>query len=473
MSVTVESEVRTSTVSDAAAFWRLWAIAAFAKVVSNGLAVPFTASKLVTIAVGLLAVAVVVDPRSRVSRTLLVASIPVSTFAESPLIGNLWVVAGMVSVAALIARPWRPDDEWWARFTPTARLVLLVFYSFAAFAKLNSGFVDPVTSCARFFANQSLGFWQLPEVGAGSPVATLLPWVTMAIELSVPLLLLNRRTRSVGVWLAVAFHLVLTADLRQHFFDFTLMLLPLFLLFAPVGTLSRLDARLPRSQLAGGRIWIAGGALMVMAANTPGPVTMKVLTLVAVWGLWLGLAVILVRALVFRNPFAQLGHAADHLSIRPTSFGATVLIAIVLFNGITPYLELKTSSGFNMYANLTTAGGESNHFIVRSTASMRDEQVATATILSTSDEDLAEYIDSGFALPLVNLRDYLAGHPDVAVSFALNEPNEGEVIVDLERAADHREWLDRQPWYTEKLLAFRAVPIDESPACQNSFLPAL
>ena len=34
---------------------------------------------------------------------------------------------------------------------------------------------------------------------------------------------------------------------------------------------------------------------------------------------------------------------------------------LVVANGLTPYLELKTGFGWNMYANLRTVDGESNH----------------------------------------------------------------------------------------------------------------
>ena len=36
---------------------------------------------------------------------------------------------------------------------------------------------------------------------------------------------------------------------------------------------------------------------------------------------------------------------------------AWVLVGLVVANGLTPYLELKTAYGFNMYANLVTVAG--------------------------------------------------------------------------------------------------------------------
>ena len=42
--------------------------------------------------------------------------------------------------------------------------------------------------------------------------------------------------------------------------------------------------------------------------------------------------------------------------------------SLVVANGLTPYLELKTGYGWNMYANLRTVDGETNHFLVRAHA---------------------------------------------------------------------------------------------------------
>ncbi|MEL6984619.1 MAG: HTTM domain-containing protein, partial [Actinomycetota bacterium] len=240
-------------------WWRWWAIAAFAHVVGVPTVEGLSGRGLANIAVGWLAIAVIVRPDHRVMRTVLAAAIVVSAVVEAPLIGNHWWLAAAVSAAALAARPWRPDPdtEFARRFAPTARVILLVFYSFAAFAKLNTGFLDPIESCARFFANQSLSFWQLPEVSGDNPLAPILPFIALAVELAVPVLLILRPTRRFGVVLAIVFHLVLTLDLRQHFYDFTLALLPLFSLFAPPRLLEDLDRALPRLNLGRGRPWIA------------------------------------------------------------------------------------------------------------------------------------------------------------------------------------------------------------------------
>lgn len=454
------------TTTDAVAWWRLWGMAAFAHVVANTRGDELTARGVVNGLTGAVAIAIVARPADRRLHVLLPVAVMASAFTEAPQVGNHWWLAAAVSGAALVARPWRSGNGWWSHFAPTGRLVLIVFYSFAAFAKLNSGFFDPVQSCARFFANQSFDFWGLPTLGEGSLIARILPFVVAAIELSVPVLLLVRRTRRYGVWLGIAFHLALALDLRQHFFDFTLTLIPLFLLFAPEGTLTRIDQRLPRMTWLGQTALATLAAYMIFARAAPLERTHQSLSVDLSWVLWLVITVwIAGTVLGGRMLFPRT--RPEPLSLRPPSVGAAVVVAVVVLNALSPYLELKSATGFNMYANLVTAGGETNHYLVPRTAQLRSGQTDVVRITSSNDFGLNLYVDSGFDLPVVNLRDYLAEHPDVAVTFE----HEGGTVV-LDPARDHPEWIDAQPILVEKLAYFRAVPIESPPICQPAWLPA-
>ena len=58
---------------------------------------------------------------------------------------------------------------------------------------------------------------------------------------------------------------------------------------------------------------------------------------------------------------------------------------LVVANGLTPYLELKTGFGWNMYANLRTADGETNHYLVPRTLPLTDEQDELVVILDSDD----------------------------------------------------------------------------------------
>ncbi len=442
---------------------------------------------LANVLVGWLAIAVIVRPDHRLARTGLAGAIVVSAVVEAPLIGNHWLLAAAVSLAALLARPWRADSNsgsdihsgsdtdsgsethsggFIERFAPTARVILLVFYSFAAFAKLNSGFLDPIESCARFFANQGLSFWRLPEVPGDGPVAPVLPWIALVVELSVPVLLVTRRTRRLGVFVAVAFHLVLTMDLRQHFYDFTLVLVPLFALFAPAGFLAAIDRAVPRLRLGGGWPWIGlfGAQVLAFHLSLPGP-TRRIAVAVAMVT-WLALAWCIGRGLLAAWREGR-GEPVEPISLRPANLAGLALAAVVVLNGLSPYLELKTATGFNMYANLITADGASNHLVVTRTAGIRRDQAATVEILSSDDAGLAAYADTGFALPVVNLQDYLADQPDISVDYRLDG-----VVVEHRPGRPGPVVPLAMGWAVERFALFRAVPLADPPACQNVWLPA-
>ncbi len=468
---------------NAAIWWRWWAIAAFAHVVGAPSADGMIGRGLANVVVGWLAIAVIVRPDHRLARTGLAAAIVVSAIVEAPLIGNHWWLAAAISTAALLARPWRPEPGphpepgpvaggepggtgFAERFAPTARAILLVFYSFAAFAKLNSGFLDPVESCARFFANQGLSFWRLPEVAGDGPVAPVLPWIALVIELAVPVLLVTRRSRRIGVFVAVVFHLLLTLDLHQHFYDFTLVLIPLFALFAPAGFLAAIDRALPRLRLGGGWPWIALFGAQVVAFHLPLPGPTRRIAVAVAWATWLALASFIGRGLLAAWRERRPG-ITEAISLRPTNLAGLAVAAIVLLNGLSPYLELKTATGFNMYANLTTADGTSNHLVVSRTAGLRRDQAATIEILSSDEEGLAAYADTGFALPVVNLQDYLADHPEVSVDYRLDG-----VVVEHRPDRPGPVTPSAMGWATERFALFRAVPTADPPACQNVWLPA-
>jgi hypothetical protein len=142
---------------------------------------------------------------------------------------------------------------------------------------------------------------------------------------------------------------------------------------------------------------------------------------------------------------------------------AWVLVAIVVANGLTPYLELKTALGFNMYANLVTVAGDTNHLVVRRTAYVLPVQDDLLEVVESEDEGLHRYATEGYLLPRRNLLDYLARHPEVTV---------------VVRGQNGDETLDGGdgvllPLVVRKTLSFRSVDSEDPPRCQSVFLPAL
>lgn len=429
-------------------------------------------------ALGLAAMAVLAG---RGSLTLVAALGVVSFVAEAPFVGNHWLIAALLNLVLLGARPGR--RAWFERAVPGLATVFLVAYSFAAVAKLNGGFFDGDNSCARFFANQMLGFWQLPELAGGA--TPILALGTVVIELAIPLLLVVPATRRLGVPLAAGFHLVLTLDLQQHFFDFTLVLLPLFFLFWPSEALVGVVDRFRRAMRADERAWLWLLGLLVVTSTMPIPTVWRGMGIVVTWIVWLWAFVALARAILGGARIAKGSTSPDSVALPSRSAGSSgfirrigavgaLAVGLAVLNGLAPYLELKTATGYNMYSNLVTSGGVSNHFLVTSSGELRNAGGDLVVVLDTDSDDLAEYIDSGFALPFVNFTDFLADNPDTSVTYQrLRIGDARDEPVTVERAGDHRALIRSMPWWQEMFATFRAVPLDlETPACQNTWLPA-
>jgi hypothetical protein len=432
-------------------FTRLFAGAVIAHVAGNP---PFRLDALgfSIVALGLVAAVVILAPHYRPTRLGLAVLVLATVWFEAPLIGNHWVVAGFVALAMLVSEL-RADP--WAWFAPTGRGILLAFYSFAAFAKLNDGFFDPVHSCGLFYTNQSLASWGLPLVPSGGVGAFGLAAATTIIELAVPILLVVKRTRVYGVMLGFSFHYLISLDLGQHFYDFTALLFALFTLFIDDSVTARWERNLRRHQPTLLTLAVAS-VLLTVAAVVAGRYLAVWTVRTGTFFVWIPVGAALVLA-VLRMPRVQ----QHTLSFRSAGAVGMVLVALVTLNGLTPYLGLKTGYGFNMYANLHTVDGESNHWVIRRTADLID--VPMVTIIESSEPGLAQYVGSGYLVPERNVLDRLADHPDHTITYTV----QGRTV-----AGTGAELGERLPVLVEKFGLFRSIDTQSPPRCQAVWLAA-
>lgn len=406
---------------------------------------------VVSAVLGIAAFVVVVRPGRRALGAT-AALVLLALWIELPVTGNHWVLVGIVAAAVLASLAMRDP---WAWFSVTGRWLLLGFYSFAAFAKLNTGFLDSSVSCGVFYANQSLASFGLPTFEGDSLMGTLAIAGPVMTELSVPLLLAFTRTRRTGVLLALVFHSVISLDFDQHFYDFTAALIMLLCLFLPEATTSDLEARASRPSRTR-LVAIAIVAIVVVASLLPPVLPAVVVVRLLGFGAWVPVAAWLIWRV------ARHGLGPTPLPMRLRGAAAWVLVAIVIANGLTPYLEIKTSLGFNMYANLRTVAGETNHLVVRRTLHLSHAQDDLLEVVESDDPDLRQYAEDGYLVPERNLLDYLAAHPDVSV-----------VVRDKdgERTLDGSDGV-AAPFLERKLLVFRSVDRQDPPRCQSQWLTA-
>ncbi len=326
-----------------------------------------------------------------------------------PSVYNHWYFAALVSIGIAVACA----IAWWqdrgsgstlrpasvARaFVPAGQWCLILLYVASGFHKLNHDFLDPAVSCAPILGGAITGTFALPQ-----PVAIATIWLTIVLELGVPVLLMVRRFRHAGIAIGLLFHVMMALAGYPRFSATGVALLTLFL--AP-GTLTQLSSR--------GRFGRLHEIIRVRVSPTGFRLAI-VLVLVAATSAGQAVAspVFLAVQLLFTLAVLVLatGHRTGTESYRriqgpvPLSIVAPVLVFV---SAISPYLGLSTSRALAMYSNLRTEGGSSNHLIVPATLQPFDFQRDLVTIVASSLPRVQQLADDRMVVPFIELRSMLS-----------------------------------------------------------------
>lgn len=434
--------------------WRLLAAAAITHLVARppGPGLPLD-ERLAAWVLVVAATALAIDPRRRSFRVGFALAVVVSFVSETPTTSNHWTLAALVALAVLV-----DGSAWGGRFRATPGVVLVVVYGFSAFAKLNTAFFDPAVSCAVVLTDSALGLVGL-GVDPSSPIAVALPWLAAGMEGLIFVLLLVPRTRRVGAVVGMAFHLLLVLDLPNRFYDFTGVLIPLFLLVA--GTADAVDLEVRR--LVRGRRWVVvggavgAGVVALLAVESPGPVFVVGRALLVV-----GWFVVMLTVLAVSAKTVSAGRPAPARALPAI---AVIVLVLAGLNGLTPYLEVKTTFGFNMFSNLRTEAGETNHLIVPATrASPRFDDLVE--VVETDDTLLGPYIGSGFLLPMESLRGYTAPRPDVGLVYRIDG-----AVVDADPRPPDSPLSEPVGFLRHRFAYLRAVDTEVPKRCEDGYLP--
>ena len=426
----------------------------------------------------LAAVAVIHRPAS-VGRLLGLAIVQLLDVAYYlPLAPNHWLLTGMILSLAILGaaavgalrggRAGLQLGELYQTLTPSVRLSAVIFYFFTFFHKLNADFLNPDVSCAvRFFEQTlapfaSLGLSALPGVG----LAVI--WATLALELFLAVGLAVPRWRQAACLLGAGFHMLLALDAAHVFYNFSAVMFAVLWVCLPASRAARL-AR----QVGGrfGRYHFLGGYTLIVAAIWWSPVAG------GFSGLWLAFAITLLSraGLLGRCHVLRFARAARSWSSRPAprapiearpglrSAGALLLLpALVLLNGLSPYLGLKTRTAWQMYSNLNLDAATSNHLIIPYSLDIGGFLADSVRILATSDPALnAGYVQTGRRITWFELQRHLAQHPVKDLTYvrpARAAGPSGPAEEDAPRKTQGRAVL-------EKLLIFRPVGAASAGVC--------
>lgn len=288
-------------------------------------------------------------------------------------------------------------------FAAAARVSLLLLYFFTVLHKLNRDFFDLESSCGPFLLDLMRARLQFP---APEWVQMLTVWGTLAIEIAIPLGLCFRRTRRLAIVLGLVLHGALAQLPNTGLYSFSTMMFGLYFLFLSPGftddlhrRFSVLKDRLPLRRQA---YWVVPLLLIVLfaagvVADTQGRLKLFGLLLWDVW--FVGLVVI--GAGPFRSASA-VSTFPGLLCPRPALLW--ILPLVVFFNGMNPYIGLKTLTSFAMLSNLRTEGGETNHFFMRRWIWLSHYQDDLVEVLETDHSELSAYRDEDLLITFHEFR---------------------------------------------------------------------
>ena len=320
-----------------------------------------------------------------VGRFLVVAGLEVVSIAiDLPNVGDHTLLVGVIVACALAFAAVRaagdrrlPDPgDLFTRLAPLVRAAVIVLYATAALDKMNTTFLDPDLSCAGLMTPGVVWFDRSLLDAAWLVTPAIVS--TVLIEASLPILLALRRTRTAGLVVGIGFHLVLALAGN---IPFAAVILALYVAFLPadlpsraIGALAgtRTRARLHAAAGASSRtrllafaallsVWLTGALITAVDPGLGDALVDNGSRLIIVVAIACAAALAL-RIRSVRKPPRSSRPAGATLRLGSPIFA--VGLALLILNGLSPYLGLKTATTFNMFSNLRTEPGRWNHAFV-------------------------------------------------------------------------------------------------------------
>jgi len=352
---------------------------------------------------------------------------------DMPDVGSHTLLVLVIGATVLVHVGWSacrdrqlPDaGVLFTRIAPFLGIQLLLLFGLSALAKMNTGFFDVHTSCAAVMSRQVT--WFRPSLVDGGWRIVPAIWGTVLVESTLPVLLAVRRTRLIGLAVGMTFSAVLALAGNA---PFSALALAVYVVFLPSGAPTYLRTRVMRRPgvvrwarrarrwgTSPGALVVTVAALVIGAAvypsSGPRPPPVSAGLRLVVFGMLAAGAVMCIGLARVRSPLR---------SLRSMRLGRPVFavgVALVLANGIAPYVGLKTESAFTMFSNLYTEPGYWNHLFVPEAVRVFNGQDEVVRITGSNDPELAAASRDGTTFVRFELDRYLRSHPRTIASYTI------------------------------------------------------
>ncbi len=454
----------------------LMALCAVAHVSVHLPSASFSANWLLSCAVLLCGMKLIADPTVKAFLVLALLQ-SAHVVVDAPYNPDHWLLIFFVNLAALgTAAKIRlkgqncSPERLMQALVPVSRLLFLVCYGYAAFAKFNFDFLFSGASVAREMFDYQVGAMPLLSWLVWPPAVA---WIALACETAVPLLLIPRRTRYLGILVGIFFHAALVISPAVKVYDFTILVYTMLYLFTPDEFEENLrewfrKIKQQSPHLCNLLIRYRGIVLLILSIALIAVSTQAPLLEVSpriVWLRWMiAMGVISCLGGLACIGLFSGGRRDSTINCIPSWGPSYALIALAVFNGLCPYLGLKTQGSFTMFSNLQTEAGEWNHLLMPESVRISDYyQDRLVRILASNDAALnKKYVEPGLLATEFELRRRIMAQPSISLTV---ERNGQEVVID--QAVQDASLGIPLDLLSRKLLIFRPVSPEGKPFTTN------
>ncbi|TIP12567.1 thiol-disulfide oxidoreductase [Mesorhizobium sp.] len=377
----------------------------------------------------------------------------------------------LLSVAVLYLRAGRGGSidrmALYEQIRVVARSLLAIMYFYGIFHKINTDFLDPSVSCAVGLYIPLARPFGLEDNLFGRYLAI---YATFVIEAIAIVSLYWKRYFAVGFILALVFHYVIPISAYSWYMDFSSLVFALYVLSIPAPArqaLYRISlAAANPLRVTFGRIGILvpGGAVMLFTvivvmllhyAYPRGSFDMMVHSVwILIWSVVGGVAMIVLACVALQNLPCQ------NVSAPRQPLWVYLVPGLFFLSCLSPYVGLKTESSINMFSNLHTEGGQTNHLLFTKPPYLFNYQNEVVKIVDSSEPYLVRQSRAGNYHVLLDLKKHLRWNPEAWVTYV----KDGETVTRAKAAT----FADDMPNVLErKFLVFKLVDFSRPKVCTH------
>ena len=301
------------------------------------------------------------------------------------------------------------DQKLFAAIQSPLRVVVILVYVWAGFAKLNTDFFHHEVGCAADFATNAIEAFHIPVIAITPPFAFGIAAFVLMWEIGGGVALLFRRLQLPVLVLCIIVHAVLA---QLIFFDFTALAFALLLMFVPdaqwhvlaqKATFQCGALRIRRGTLYFACFAVATCTTGLLLWSDPGGIGHHRWQVLAIDGGYLFVVWPVVSSVwhgetVWRGTPVWSGGAPRWTAVLPL---------VVCLWALQPYVGLRTAGSFTMFSNLRTEGLTSNHLLLASNPlkvwSYQEDVVEVVRLDARHARNSQERL-SGHKVPLVELK---------------------------------------------------------------------